>query len=551
MRDRRVFLHFFRWTLAVFLALWAVMAGLLVYHNYVWQSRSIESDLVQIEQSLADSFEERPPYEISLSAVSYALDAYQGQIALRFYDKWGNATNRSQLLEGDFFPYDGDGYAESGPMRILFDEVLTEDEELELVHRLEDLKRRHMDENHIMSMLYLDFWGQGDEGYLEVAGVQVSNRMFPLRLAVHQGEETITLLDLGPERYQNRPVTTLKGPWMAFYGGLTAVLPASDTPEERLDVFRELEANLDTLEERNRYHLEHGNNLYATSSMSMLPGGMTRCYHHSNYSLALSYQITPFYIFYGLEWVLALTFLLVLALAVLTAHIQARAVRRERAFTRAAAHELKTPLAVLRTHAEALKEDISPEKRESYLDVILDESDRMSALVGKLLDLSRLEAGAELLREPVDLAALAEQVFARLEPAAREGEITLTLDLRPLWAEGDRRRLEELIAELGTNALKHCPAGGEVRVVLGPEGNRVRLSVENDGAAIPAEDLPHLWEPFYKGDKSRSREGGGSGLGLALVKGAAEAHGGTCWAENRPGGGVRFSVALPALHSRA
>lgn len=547
MKDKRIFWRFFRWTLLIFLTLWAVMAGIMVYNNYVWRSSDIESELVQIEQSLGKSFEERPAYDINLDIACYELNAYRGQIALRSYDKWGNVTNRSQLLQGEFLPYsdDGNGYAESGFVRILFDEVLTEAEELELVHRLEDV-RRDKDSDYTESLLYLDFWGQADEGYLEVAGVQVDNRMFPLRLIIHQGEETITLLDLEPERYQNRPVTTLESPYMVFYGGLMAGLPASDTPEERLEMFRKLEANLDTLEERNRDHFR----VYGTNSMSMLPKGMTRCYHHFNYSLALSYQVTPFYIFYGLEWVLALTFLLVLALAVFTAHVQARSVRRERAFTRAAAHELKTPLAVLRTHAEALKEDISPEKRGAYLDVILDESDRMSTLVGHLLDLSRLEAGAELRREPLDLAALTAEVLARLEPAAQVGAIALVLDLVPVQVEGDRRRLEELLAELGTNALKHCPPGGEVRVVLRLEGNRARLSVENDGPAIPAEDLPHLWEPFYKGDKSRSREGGGSGLGLALVKGAAEAHKGTCRAENRSGGGVRFTIELPALHSR-
>ena len=87
------------------------------------------------------------------------------------------------------------------------------------------------------------------------------------------------------------------------------------------------------------------------------------------------------------------------------------------------------------------------------MDVILDESDRMSTLVGHLLDLSRLEAGAELRREPLDLAALTAEVLARLEPAAQVGAIALVLDLVPVQVEGDRRRLEELLAELGTNAL--------------------------------------------------------------------------------------------------
>ena len=190
MKDKRIFWRFFKWTLLIFLTLWAVMAGIMVYNNYVWRSSDIESELVQIEQSLGKSFEERPAYDINLDIACYELNAYRGQIALRSYDKWGNVTNRSQLLQGEFLPYsdDGNGYAESGFVRILFDEVLTEAEELELVHRLEDV-RRDKDSDYTESLLYLDFWGQADEGYLEVAGVQVDNRMFPLRLIIHQGED--------------------------------------------------------------------------------------------------------------------------------------------------------------------------------------------------------------------------------------------------------------------------------------------------------------------------------------------------------------------------
>ena len=436
---------------------------------------------------------------------------------------------------------------------MLFDEVLTVEEELELVHRITELKKQIEGDNWWIGAFLLSAPFKDDSDYFEIAGVKDFDQIVPLRIVYHQGEESITVLDLGPERYQNRPVTVLEvTSHIAFYGGL---MSGPESPEERLRIFRRLEANLDTLEElivSDSDMILHPNNSH---TISMLPDGKTSRYdgisgESSENDLAYSYWVDPFYIFYGLEWVLALTFLLVLALAVFTAHVQARSVRRERAFTRAAAHELKTPLAVLRTHAEALKEDISPEKRGAYLDVILDESDRMSTLVGHLLDLSRLEAGAELRREPLDLAALTAEVLARLEPAAQVGAIALVLDLVPVQVEGDRRRLEELLAELGTNALKHCPPGGEVRVVLRLEGNRARLSVENDGPAIPAEDLPHLWEPFYKGDKSRSREGGGSGLGLALVKGAAEAHKGTCRAENRSGGGVRFTIELPTLHSR-
>ena len=548
MKDKRIFWRFFKWTLLIFLTLWAVMAGILVYQNQQWRKREIQRTLWEIRQGVEEEIEWRTPYRSNLDNLTYLLYQYSGQMALRSYDAWGNETNRSQLLLGSFFyPKENDS------IYMLFDEVLTVEEELELVHRITELKKQIEGDNWWIGAFLLSAPFKDDSAYFEIAGVKDFDQIVPLRIVYHQGEESITVLDLGPERYQNRPVTVLEvTSHIAFYGGL---MSGPESPEERLRIFRRLEANLDTLEElivSDSDMILHPNNSH---TISMLPDGKTSRYdgisgESSENDLAYSYWVDPLYIFYGLEWVLALPFLLVLALAVFTAHVQARSVRRERAFTRAAAHELKTPLAVLRTHAEALKEDISPEKRGAYLDVILDESDRMSTLVGHLLDLSRLEAGAELRREPLDLAALTAEVLARLEPAAQVGAIALVLDLVPVQVEGDRRRLEELLAELGTNALKHCPPGGEVRVVLRLEGNRARLSVENDGPAIPAEDLPHLWEPFYKGDKSRSREGGGSGLGLALVKGAAEAHKGTCRAENRSGGGVRFTIELPALHSR-
>lgn len=218
--------------------------------------------------------------------------------------------------------------------------------------------------------------------------------------------------------------------------------------------------------------------------------------------------------------------------------------QRERSFTRGAAHELKTPLAVLRTHAEALREDIDPQKRKQYLDIILEESDRMAHLVGSLLELSRLEAGAELHREPINLAALVREVWEPLSLPLEQKHLTLSLELEDYMVEGDRERLRELADNLASNALRHCTPGGRVRVTLKAEETGVRLTVQNDGPSIPPEDLPHLFEPFYRGDKARSRESGGTGLGLAIVRAAAQAHGGSCGVENCSGGPL-FWVLLP------
>lgn len=216
--------------------------------------------------------------------------------------------------------------------------------------------------------------------------------------------------------------------------------------------------------------------------------------------------------------------------------------QRERDFARAAAHELKTPLAVLRAHAEALREDIAPEKREQYLDVVLAESDRMAALVGHLLELSRPQAKGE--PEPVDLTALVREVFAPLTLPLEQKKLRLQLELGEVSLSGAPTQLREAVENLASNALRYAAPGGVVRVTLQNMDARARLTVYNDGPNIPSEDLARLWEPFYRADPSRSRDSGGTGLGLAIVRKAVEAHGGRCWAENRPGG-VAFVLELP------
>lgn len=217
---------------------------------------------------------------------------------------------------------------------------------------------------------------------------------------------------------------------------------------------------------------------------------------------------------------------------------------RERDFTRSAAHELKTPLAVLRAHAESLREDIDPQKREEYLDVVLEESDRMADLVGSLLELSRLEAGVPLNVEVLELSALAEEAFDRLALPLEQKHIALSQTLEETWLAGDREKLREILDNLASNALRHCRPGGTIRVELKKEEGLARLTVENEGEAIPEEDLPRLWEPFWRGDKSRNRDSGGTGLGLTIVRAAVLAHGGSCGAENRPSGPA-FWITLP------
>lgn len=217
---------------------------------------------------------------------------------------------------------------------------------------------------------------------------------------------------------------------------------------------------------------------------------------------------------------------------------------RERAFTRGAAHELKTPLAIIRTHAEALGEDIAPEKRGEYLNIILEESDRMGQLVGRLLELTRLESGVALNVAPLNLADVVREVWNPLALQLEQKEVSLSLELEEVWLEGDRERLKEAVGNLASNALRHVEKGKRIQVSLVKQGGQVRVSVYNDGPIIPDKDLPHLFEPFYRGDKSRSRDSGGTGLGLAIVRAAVSAHGGSCGVEQRAGGPC-FWLCLP------
>ena len=212
--------------------------------------------------------------------------------------------------------------------------------------------------------------------------------------------------------------------------------------------------------------------------------------------------------------------------------------RRE--MTSAIAHELKTPIAVLSSYAEALQENIDAEKQPHYLSVIREETEKMDRMVLELLDLSRLEAGRyKLKREDFDLEALAKAVIEPLEPEIQSKELKLKWQVGNPTVHADSYRMGQVVENFMTNAIRHTPQGGVITIRIGTQ--RETFSVENQGKSIAQENLRKVWETFWQGDASRNKRG--SGLGLAICRNIVLLHGGSCKAENVPGG-VRFSVSL-------
>jgi|GEM_PF-757640 len=252
--------------------------------------------------------------------------------------------------------------------------------------------------------------------------------------------------------------------------------------------------------------------------------------------------------------------------------------KMRREFVAGVSHELKTPLSLIVGYAEGLKDNIAGAKRERYADVILEETQRMSAIVADLLDLSHLESGRYALRkEPFDAGELvreageqartlgaakrlrvvlslpeaetaaaaeagAKEAASAVAAAEREGAAATASVLAVVIA--DRKRIGQVLTNLVSNAVRHAPEEGVVELGLRVAGREVEWFVRNEGPRIPEEELPRIWEPFFRGDKARSREQGGTGIGLAVVKQIIELHEGRCEAVNLPDG-VEFRFALP------
>jgi heavy metal sensor kinase len=223
-----------------------------------------------------------------------------------------------------------------------------------------------------------------------------------------------------------------------------------------------------------------------------------------------------------------------------------------RRFTADASHELKTPLTVLKAGVErALTTAKMPPESLAALEEAMDEINRMTELVDALLTLARADEGlVRLHQEPVDLRALILETEETGELLAEPAGIVVSADapVDPVIVPGDGSRIRQLVMNLLTNAVKYTPAGGRVRLWLERDDGRVRFGVSDTGIGIAPGDLPHIFDRFWRADSARTRtaERPGAGLGLAICKWIAEAHGGTIEVQSRPGRGTTFSVTLPA-----
>lgn len=256
-----------------------------------------------------------------------------------------------------------------------------------------------------------------------------------------------------------------------------------------------------------------------------------------------------------------------------------RSQRTMRDFVANVSHELKTPLTSIQGYSQAILEGVAedPPAIEHSASVIYQEAARMRRLVDGLLDLSRVESGqVELVRREVDLRQVLNRIVVRLEPQATDKGLQIQTRLeadQPLLVAGDADRLEQVFTNILDNAVKYSlpnalvsltvgnsfgesvPANGNGRSAKGGPSAAVRVTISNLGALIPAEQLPRIFERFYKLDPSRKRKGESTGLGLAITKELVEAHGGTINVSSQPTGQpgeglTTFTIVLPAISNR-
>ena len=228
--------------------------------------------------------------------------------------------------------------------------------------------------------------------------------------------------------------------------------------------------------------------------------------------------------------------------------------RERRELTTAVSHDLRTPLASLRAMTEALSDGVvdDPAEVRRYYGTMRREIERLSRMIDDLFELAQMDAGAlRLNRQLVSLQEIAAEVVDAMQAPANFAGVLLSLDVddEPPELSIDGSRMERALGNLVRNALEHTPSGGHISVSIAATDGHVNLSVADTGDGIDADDLQHIWDRFYRAEKSRRRSpgnGDGAGLGLAIVRGIVEAHGGSVSVKSRAGHGSIFTLTLPA-----
>ena len=203
-------------------------------------------------------------------------------------------------------------------------------------------------------------------------------------------------------------------------------------------------------------------------------------------------------------------------------------------------HELKTPIALIQGYAEGLTEGMAEDEdsRNYYCEVIMDEAGKMNKMVKQLLTLTALEFGNDMpVMERFDITALIRGILASAGILLQQKEARVVFEQKePVWVWADEFKIEEVITNYLNNAMNHLDGERQITISIFREGDQVRITVFNTGQHIPEEDLDNLWTKFYKVDKARTREYGGSGIGLSIVKAIMDSHNKSCGVENVDGG---------------
>ena len=209
-------------------------------------------------------------------------------------------------------------------------------------------------------------------------------------------------------------------------------------------------------------------------------------------------------------------------------------------------HDLRTPLTLIAGYGEMMR-DIPGENTPENVQIIIDEAQRLTGLVNDMLDLGKLQAGAQTLSAaPLSLTAMVREELLRYQRLVeREGYTILFAPGEEAIVDGDRSKLSQVVYNLIGNAVNHTGADKKVLVEQEVRDGWVTLSVLDSGPGIPPEELPYVWDRYYKVDKTHKRAAIGTGLGLSIVRGVVELHHGRCGVESTPGQGSRFWFSLP------